>query len=472
MIILVAAALLVQDGPKIEWTTTEVEYDGEKVSVRRGTLEVPERYEGLSRVLKLPVASLPARGEASGPPVVFLHGGPGGSGLGYAQSDAGEAFFSAMRDSGEVVVFDQRGGPMTTPALIAPLSRLLPEDVLLSQERFLEYFVAEAKSAVRAFEGKADLTCYTTVENARDLDMLRQALGVEKIKLLAHSYGTHLAQAYLKQFPDRVESAVLMGTEGLDMTVKLPGTYKKQLDQLTELIKVHPNTKNDVPNFTLLLQRAVAKLDREPLIARIPVEGEFKEYKIGGFGLMWLLRWDIGDTADLPMFPRIVHAAYDGNVTPLLPMLRKRHSQVSSGFPLVSLVMDEASGVDPARLDLVEKESAGFFFASVVNMGFDALAGQLGGRILGPDFRQPVRSNVPTLFVSGTLDSNTPPSQAEQVRTGFPRSWHLVIRNGGHEDCLWNKDVITAVVKFLKSGTSQSRVISLPVPDFQPILKN
>ena len=472
MIILVASALLLQDWPKIEWTTAEVEYGGEKVAVRRGTLEVPERHEGLSRVLKLPVAALPARGQATGPPIVFLHGGPGGSGLGFAQSDAGEEFFSAMRDAGEVVVFDQRGGPMTTPALIAPRSMPPPEDVLLNQEKFSEYFVAEAKSAVGAFEGKADLTCYTTVENAKDLDLLRQGLGVEKIKLLAHSYGTHLAQAYLKQFPDRVESAVLMGTEGLDMTVKLPSAYKKQLDQLTELIRDHPNTKNDVPNFSLLLQRAVARLDREPLVARIPVAGESKEYKVGGFGLMWLLRWDIGDTADLPMFPRIVQAAYDGDVTPLLPMLRKRHAQVSAGFPLVSLVMDEASGADPARLDLVKRESAGFFFAPVVNMGLDALSGQLGGTILGPDFRQPVRTNVPTLFVSGTLDSNTPPSQAEDVRKGFARSWHLVMRNGGHEDCLWNKDAISAVVEFFKSGTSQSRVISLPVPDFQPILKD
>lgn len=464
---LIAALTLAQSGPKIEWATTEANYGGETVAIRRGTLEVPERYEGLSRVLKLPVAALPAKPGASGPPIVFLHGGPGGSGLAFATSPVGAKFFTAMRASGEVVVFDQRGGGRAEPALVVPLTKPLPTDFLLSNETFAAGFAAEAQAAAKSLEGKADLTAYTTVENANDLDILRQALGAEKIRILAHSYGTHLAQAYLRQFPDRVESAVLMGTEGLAMTVKLPSTYKKQIDALTELIRQHPNTKNDVPNFGRLMQMAAERLDREPLVAK----HDGKEFLVGGFGLLWLLRWDIGDTADLPQFPRIVYAAFQGNIEPLMPMFRKRYAQLSAGMPVVSLVMDEASGADPERLALVERESRGFFFAPVVNMALDGVASGLGGRILGPDFRQPVRTSVPTLFVSGTLDSNTPPFQAEEVRRTFSRSWHLVLRNGGHEDYLWNDEAISATVDFFKIRQSQSRTINLPSPEFLPILK-
>jgi pimeloyl-ACP methyl ester carboxylesterase len=154
-----------------------------------------------------------------------------------------------------------------------------------------------------------------------------------------------------------------------------------------------------------------------------------------------------------------------------MPMFRKRYAQLSSGIPVVSFVMDEASGADPERLALVEKESQGFFFAPVVNMGLEGVATGLGGRILGPEFRQPVRTSVPTLFVSGTLDSNTPPFQAEEVRRTFSRSWHLVLRNGGHEDYLWNDDAISAAVDFFKTRQSHSRSISLPSPEFLPILK-
>jgi pimeloyl-ACP methyl ester carboxylesterase len=467
MLTVCAALALLQNGPTIEWTSAEVTYGGEKVTVKRGTLEVPERYEGLSRVLKLPVVVLPAREGASGAPVVFLHGGPGGSGTAFGESSVGAKFFTAMRSAGDVVVFDQRGGGRSTPTGVAPLSRPLPEDWLLSQERFNEAFMTEAKAARAHFEGKLDLAQYTTVENARDLDLLRLALGVPKIKLLAHSYGTHLAQAYLRQYPNNVESAVLMGTEGLAMTMKLPSTYRRQLDQITELVKAHPNTKNDVPNFTRLFEMAVKNLDRQPLIAL----HEGKQYKIGGFGLMWLLRFDIGDSSDLPMFPRIVHAAWNGNVEPLMPMFRKRLAMFNGGFPVVSFVMDEASGVSPERLAQIKKEAEGFFFAPVVNMGTEVLEGAFGTTALGNEFRQAVRTNVPTLFVSGSIDSNTPPIQAEEVRKGFSRSWHLVLRNAGHEDCLWNPTAINAVASFLQTGKSESRTINLPEIDFLPALR-
>jgi len=104
-------------------------------------------------------------------------------------------------------------------------------------------------------------------------------------------------------------------------------------------------------------------------------------------------------------------------------------------------------------------------------MGTEVLGGAFGTPVLGPEFRQPVRTGVPTLFVSGTLDSNTPPMQAEDVRKGFSRSWHLVLRNGGHEDCLWNPTAINAIASFLSTGKSESRTINLPDIDFLPVLK-
>lgn len=451
--------------PAIEWSTVEADFGGETVALRRGQLAVPERYDGPSRILKLPVLVAPAREGAMGPPIVFLHGGPGGSAVGSGSSPIGTALFSPLRDFGDVVLFDQRGGFRTSLPVFAPLSGPFPTDILESEEKFRAGFVNEARAAAKFIEGKADLSAYTTVENAKDLDVLRQALGVEKIVIVAHSYGTHLAQAYLRQFPDRVASAVLMGTEGVGMTMKLPSTYRKQIDNLSRLITAHPNTKDDVPDFADLFERTVEKLDREPLIA----VHDDKEYKIGGFGLMWLLRFDIGDTADLPQFPRIVHAAFHGDVEPLMPMFRKRFGQVSRGFPVVTLVMDEASGVSPARAKLIAEQSDGFFFAPVVNMGLDALGKELGGALLGPEFRQPVRTDVPTLFLSGTLDSNTPPSQAEAVRKGFSNSWHIVIENAGHEDFWRTPAAVDEIVSFVRSGQSSDTTITKPVPNFRRV---
>jgi hypothetical protein len=45
----------------------------------------------------------------------------------------------------------------------------------------------------------------------------------------------------------------------------------------------------------------------------------------------------------------------------------------------------------------------------------------------------PIKTDVPTLFVSGVLDNNTQPFQADDVRKTFKNSTHLVIDNGGQE---------------------------------------
>jgi hypothetical protein len=59
------------------------------------------------------------------------------------------------------------------------------------------------------------------------------------------------------------------------------------------------------------------------------------------------------------------------------------------------------------------------------------------GEDLGDGFRTPLVSNVPVLFISGTLDIKTPPSNAEEMRKGLPNSHHLIIDGASHDDDLF-----------------------------------
>lgn len=74
-------------------------------------------------------------------------------------------------------------------------------------------------------------------------------------------------------------------------------------------------------------------------------------------------------------------------------------------------------------------------------------------------------STLPALFVSGTLDANTPPFQAEEVRWGFPNSTHLIVENGGHET-LPAAEVQTVVVDFFKGQDVKGRAVSFERPHF------
>lgn len=91
----------------------------------------------------------------------------------------------------------------------------------------------------------------------------------------------------------------------------------------------------------------------------------------------------------------------------------------------------------------------------------------LGVRDLGDAFREPVVSQARALFVSGTLDGNTPPAQAEAVRRGFARSAHVVVENGGHEDLATEPEVRAAIVRFLAGELD--RTVTKPPLAFVPL---
>ncbi len=82
---------------------------GERVEAFSGSLVVPEnRANAGSRDIMLKYVRFPATGDNVGAPIVYLAGGPGGSGIEAAKYNR-FPLFMAMREFGDVIAFDQRG---------------------------------------------------------------------------------------------------------------------------------------------------------------------------------------------------------------------------------------------------------------------------------------------------------------------------------------------------------------------------
>ena len=127
-------------------------------------------------------------------------------------------------------------------------------------------------------------------------------------------------------------------------------------------------------------------------------------------------------------------------------------------------------GVNPQRLARIRRKIPGYVLGEMTNFLMDpAYRAPLGIGDLGEGFRVPIHGDVKTLFLSGTLDSNTPPYQAEQVRWGFTRGTHLRVENAGHEDILPHPGAAQAIVDFLAGKDVADRSLMLPVPRFVAI---
>ncbi|MEW1902246.1 alpha/beta hydrolase [Streptomyces sp. NPDC086147] len=143
-------------------------------------------------------------------------GGPGGSAVGYLQGYAGIGYPAPVRARYDMVAVDPRGVARSEP--VECLTG--PEMDAYTQIDQTPDDAAETDALGAAFKEFADgcakrsgkvLPHVSTVETARDMDVLRAVLGDERLNYVGASYGTFLGATYAELFPGRVGRLVLDG---------------------------------------------------------------------------------------------------------------------------------------------------------------------------------------------------------------------------------------------------------------------
>lgn len=148
--------------------------------------------------------------------LVVNPGGPGGSGIGYLQAYAGIGYPAAVRAQYDMVSFDPRGVERSSPVecLNGPaMDKYTQVDQTPDDAAERAELVAAFKEFAQACEAKSGrvLPHVSTVDAARDMDLLRGVLGDQKLHYVGASYGTLLGATYADLFPDRVGRLVLDG---------------------------------------------------------------------------------------------------------------------------------------------------------------------------------------------------------------------------------------------------------------------
>src|SRR5919109_1228753 len=258
----------VRQGPltltPIEFATTDFYFRPTRTRAQEGRLRVPEnRRRPAGRTLELRFVRFAARSSEKRPPVVYLAGGPGGSGIWSASGDRYDLFMK-LRRAGEVIALDQRGAGFSRPTPVCPGVWNYPLDRPHDDDTLAAVLAPFLRRCVAAFADSLDVTAFTTVESADDLEDLRRALKADQLSLVAISYGTHLALAYLRKYPNRVARAVLAGVEGPDHTWKLPRNVDVVLHRVGSAIAADPRAHRAVPDFLDSLRATLAQLDTNP----------------------------------------------------------------------------------------------------------------------------------------------------------------------------------------------------------------
>ncbi|MDQ0405343.1 alpha/beta hydrolase [Streptomyces sp. NPDC000349] len=162
-----------------------------------------------------------ARKKATGPgkrlgSLLVNPGGPGGSAIGYLQQYAGIGYPEKVRAQYDMVAVDPRGVARSEPIEcldgremdaytrtdVTPDDQDETDELVDAYKEFAEGCGADAPKLLRHV---------STVEAARDMDVLRAVLGDDKLTYVGASYGTLLGATYAGLFPDRAGRLVLDG---------------------------------------------------------------------------------------------------------------------------------------------------------------------------------------------------------------------------------------------------------------------
>lgn len=427
--------------------------DRHRILGELGRLLVPERRSNPdSRLIELAFVRLKSTAQQPGPPLVYLAGGPGLSGIDALRQEMLYPWFAALRQAGDVIALDQRGTGLSNPRLDCLETWDLPLDRPDSREEVLH--VGREKSHICADfwrQQGVDLAGYTTEESADDIEDLRKALGYDTLNLCGASYGSHLALATIRRHGAHISRAIIAMVEGLDHTIKLPGTIQRHMEQLNALVKTDPYWQAHILDLLALMQAIFVRLEREPVTVSVTDRRTKEKFAVcaGKFDLQWLTARDLCTQSFIAKLPARYYAMAQGDFSWLgARVLARRREWLGNAM---SYIMDGASGVSPERYARIQQEAPQTLLGDLINFPFPEIASAWECPDLGPAFRTPFISNVPALFLSGTLDARTPISNAEEVRAGFPHSQHIIVEGATHSiaEIVQAPGITTAMLDFL-----------------------
>lgn len=426
-----------------------------------GTFSVPlSRSRPDSGRLKLSVVRFRSTSPNPGPPIVYLAGGPGGSAIETARG-ARFPYFLALREAADVLVLDQRGTGLSAPlTIICRESWSLPVDRPGDREEMLALAKSHSEScaALLARNGTR-IEDYNTDESADDLEDLRKALGVPRLSVWGVSYGTQLALDLVRRHPGSVHRMVLVGVEGPDHTLRLPSDTEAHLRTVGRLAG---------QDLSGLLRSLLDKLGAQPVEVEVfdRFAGRKVKVRAGRFDLQLMTAQALGSLEGIRGLPANLQAMSRGDFSSLgESVYRRRKGWLGSALPYA---VNCASGVSPERWQRIQSQEKETLLGRAMDFPFPEICD--GWRVpdLGPAYRAPVRSDVPTLFVGGTLDMRTPVGSMEEVAAGFPNGARLVVEGGGHGDdlLLAIPELPKRLLSFFQGNASGPDRITLPPLSF------
>jgi pimeloyl-ACP methyl ester carboxylesterase len=413
---------------------------------RCGVLNVPEDpARPAGRQLAIHFVVIPATGTPASPdPIVPLMGGPGEDAISAAAIYAAQ--FASLRTDRDLLLVDQRGAGQS-----AALScHFYSSDEAAVSLRDV-FPLGPVERCKRELQAHADLRQYGYLRFASDLEQIRRALGYESLNLFASSYGTRAAVVYLRAYPASIRTAYLGSVVPIDIAQPLPmaRTEQEALDSTLKACLADSACHRAFPALRMEFSDIAAQLTAG---VRISTPGTTDIVPLARGRVAEWLRATLYRPENAAKLPWLIHQAYIGNWTPIVEGIlagaRNLDSDLNLGLLLAITCNEDLPFIDDKE---ILRETQGTFLGDYRVRQQKAACAVWPRSPLPVDYRRPVISSVPTMFVSGDSDGATPLWFMEHAGRGFEKRVEIVARGQGHTE--WSDCISRLYQRFIISGS-------------------
>lgn len=384
-----------------------------------------------SRRIELNVARVPAVSRRKKlDPLFVLAGGPGMGATTFFTSVA--PAFARIRRDRDIVLVDQRGTGSSNG-----LQCDLDEDALMRGSD--DQLITATRRCLESLKKHADVRFYTTSIAVRDLDRVREALGYERINLYGVSYGTRVAQHYVRRYPSRSRSVILDGVVPPEVALgpSIALDAEAALAAVLNRCRKDPACAEKFGDPTESYHALRRSLQRGAVILSLadPTSGERTKLDFSTEHLVTVLRLASYSSEQAALLPLSLDLANrEGNYVPLasqyLIVSKAYADAVAFGMHNSVVCTEDVPFYEPSRIDRKALDQT--FLGSGQVDALIALCKEWPRGPIDADFHAPLHSNVPALLLSGGADPVTPTRFGEQAAKGFSQGLHIVLPGLGH----------------------------------------
>jgi pimeloyl-ACP methyl ester carboxylesterase len=433
---------------------------GDTVSADSARITVPEnRTRPTGRSIQIAVVRIRSTSATPRSPILYLAGGPGGAGIAGVCGDLFPTVL-ALRGVSDVILFDQRGTGQTLPSLVTRRTFGAPLHLSSALPDSKQAMLSNSRAAVEEVRARGiDVTAYNTNENADDIDDIRKSLDAPRVILWGHSYGSHLGLTYVRRHGDKVDRAIFGGINGPDHRRRFPQDGDVLFHRLDSVVKSSPSLRAIMPDFFGTTKRVLDRLAQQP--ATVMVDSQ--TVVVSKEDVQAVIAVQSGEQAFVRRLPALIGQMDAGNFTAMARMVRDAIKNRPIGT-VMTYMTDLASGASEGRMRKIREQIPGALLGNAINFPFDDPEFQAvwSAPDLGPEFRAPVRSDIPALFISGTLDGRTSLGDAEEVRRGFSHNAHIIVVGASHNPYALTPALRDAMLQFARGEAVHDTVLQAP----------